>query len=204
MFSPLLLSGPSGVGKSYLAKHLQLNYACKRIVPITTRTRRPGEIHKVDYYFLSDVEYQKLVENNELFMNNDLLGARYGFSNSSVDTILDAFLTPVSEIHTLKIKEFLKKYPDSNKIFLLPPSENFLEQRMRQRGETEETIRRRILEGKNEVQAYLDTGWTVYDKTYEVNTTNFKEIVKDVVRTFLPEGQIHEEGNKLIHAYALR
>jgi guanylate kinase len=204
MRSPLLLSGPSGIGKSYLAKHLQLNYECKRIVPITTRPRRPKEIHGVDYDFLTEDDYQGLLDDNALFMHNEFFGAKYGYSKNSVDKILAAGLTPVSEIYTPKLPQFLVGYPDAKRIFLMPISEHLLNTRMRQRGETEENIERRLIEGKKEVMAYRDSYRHLYNACYIVDEMNFKEMVKDIVDNFIPEGRLQGEGNRLTYGYALR
>lgn len=108
---PLLISGPSGVGKTYLALYLTNNYNCSRIVPTTTRVPRVNETDGVDYHFLTDTEYQKKQSNGKLFMSNCFFNAYYGFEHQSVLSIINRELVPVTEIYTPAIEQFIAAYP---------------------------------------------------------------------------------------------
>lgn len=195
MKSPLLISGPSGIGKSHLARHLSLNYGCQRVVPITTRAMRPGEIHGRDYQFLKDHEYLALREENALFMDNEFFGSKYGFTWQSVTSISERGLMPVAEIYVPKIYQFLSAFPESKTIFLMPESEQQLVDNMSQRGELEENLVKRINEGRKEIFLYLTHFFPAYMKCYKYTEDNFREIVADLVGSIAVEGRIIHEGH---------
>lgn len=198
MHSPLLISGPSGIGKSHLARHLSLNYGCQRVVPITTRAMRPGEVQGRDYQFLKDHVYLALREKNELFMDNEFFGSKYGFTWQSVTTIVERGLMPLAEIYVPKIYQFLEAFPESRTIFLMPESEQQLIDNMTHRGESQENIVKRVNEGRKEVSLYLTEYYPAYMKCYQYTERNFKEIVRDLMDTVGIEGQILYEGNSMM------
>lgn len=195
MQNPLLLSGPSGVGKSYLAKHLARNYACSRIVPTTTRPQRPGEVDGKDYYFVCEAEYLRRLAAGEMFMSNEFFNARYGFERHAVDTIVGQGRIPLSEIYTPKLRQFTAAYPASQAIFLFPESEDLLKLRMAIRGDTEEQIAYRLQEGREEIAFYRDQAKNLYVAEYVIGTENFRAITLDLVSRFgiRAEGSIYNE-----------
>lgn len=195
MIQPLLISGPSGIGKSFLAKHLSRNYRCSRIVPTTTRKPRRGEVDGVDYYFVDEDEYNQRVADGLMFMSNAMLAAKYGFERRAVDHILEQDRTPISEIYTPKLPQFLAAYPDSQAIYLLPENDQLLRQRMALRGDTEEQIAYRLQEGRAELQLYRDGMSSLYQAEYVVTAENFRSIEQNLVSRLAleTEGSIHKE-----------
>lgn len=85
----LVLSGPSGVGKTTVAKKLlSQNDQLSRVVTCTTRTARVNEIDGVDYFFLSEKEFMRLVESKEFLEHAEVYGKRYGTMKSAVRELL--------------------------------------------------------------------------------------------------------------------
>lgn len=76
--APLVISGPSGVGKSYLANYLTRTYFCQRILPTTTRPPRMGEQPGKDYDFLTTDQYHQYQKEGRFFMSNFFFGNYYG------------------------------------------------------------------------------------------------------------------------------
>lgn len=189
---PLLLSGPSGVGKSYLAYYLSSNYEASRIVPTTTRPIRINEQDGVDYYFLRDEEYDFRRQSGEMFMSNEFFGAKYGFERRAVESILAQGRVPITEIFTPKLEQFKAAYPDSRAIFLMPENTDLVVNRMRRRGDPEDKIEYRVQEGLGEIEHYRTMSSRLYEKCYIVGENNFDIIAQSVV-----ENYILGEGSRL-------
>lgn len=186
VIAPLLISGPSGVGKSYLLKYLEANYSCERIVPVTTRIKRPAELENKDYKFLSFEEYMALENSGALFMSNPFFNAFYGYEWEAIQAIISAGNIPMTEVYTPLIQQFLNAYPDSATVFLIPQSLEFLEARMKIRGDDEEKITYRLSEGLKEVEYYCQYAQHLYSKAYFVSNSNFDHIIKEVVSLIFP------------------
>ncbi len=149
----MILSGPSGVGKdTVLLEWQKLNPSIIRVVAATTRQPRPGEIDGNDYHFLSrDVFIEKADKGG--FLEHKEYGT--DFYGTPLDQVQD--ITSRGKVALLKIEvqgaaEVRKTLPDILSIFLLPPSFDELERRIRSRGtETEAQIQRRLERAKQEI-----------------------------------------------------
>ena len=87
----VILSSPSGAGKTTISKKLQQKYQNFKIsVSHTTRTPRPNEVDGIDYFFVSHDEFKKLIEKNEFYEYAEIFGNYYGTSHSSVKSEMDA------------------------------------------------------------------------------------------------------------------
>ncbi|MCD6231475.1 guanylate kinase [Candidatus Aerophobetes bacterium] len=150
----IVISAPSGVGKTTLCKRLlQALPFLTHSVSFTTRQPRKNEIEGIDYYFVSVEEFQKMIERKEFVEWTKVHGEFYGTSSVFLNKIIEGGKDAILEVDVkggINIKE---KYPQATLIFLLPPSWEELEKRLRARGtETNEKIKRRIKRAKKEIE----------------------------------------------------
>ena len=149
-----IISGSSGVGKGTLIKKfLEKNPDIHLSISYTTRAPRPGEIDGVNYFFTTKEEFEKAVKNNEFLEWANFSGNYYGTSAKYVEKTLNNGNSVLLEIDTQGALQLMKKYPEAEYIFILPPSLKDLENRLRGRGtETEEAIQKRLSAVKKELE----------------------------------------------------
>lgn len=149
-----VISGSSGVGKGTLIKEfLKRNPDFKLSVSCTTRSPREGEVDGENYFFLSKDEFRACIDRGEFLEWAEFSGNMYGTKRPYVDEKLAQGKNLILEIDTqgaLKVKEVM---PDAKLIFILPPSFEELEARLRGRHtETEEAIQKRLESTKMEME----------------------------------------------------
>ena len=149
-----VFSGPSGVGKGTLKAKLfeefadQITYS----VSATTRGPREGEVDGKDYFFISRQEFERRVKNNEFLEHAEFAGNCYGTPRAYVEKLLDSGMNVVLEIDVQGALQVMKSMPECVSVFILPPSFEELEHRLRGRGtETEEKVRERLETAKREL-----------------------------------------------------
>lgn len=177
---PLVISGPSGSGKSYLVNVLTQNYDYKRVVPVTTREPRIGEINGESYYFVTQQEYEEIQASGEFFMSNTFFNAQYGIQRVEVNGILERGLRPVVEIYTPTIEQFLREFPDSDTVFMLPDNLELIRERMLARGDAPEKVDYRIQGAIAEMDYFRENAQHLYQRTYSVNGNDLSEIVHGI------------------------
>jgi len=154
----VVISGPSGAGKGTVVKEL-LNIYKEReekihlSVSATTRSPREGEVDGISYYFISENEFLKKLEQNDFLEHNMYgTGKYYGTLKSHVLKYLSEGYDVILEIDINGYKQVIENYDDALGIFIMPPSLEVLEQRLRDRGtETEESIQKRLKTAREEV-----------------------------------------------------
>ena len=141
----LVVSGPSGVGKSSVIDGVLEQTGAGFSVSATTRDARPDEVHGEDYLFVSDDEFDRLVADDELLEWAEYGGYRYGTPRRPVLEMLEAGDHVVLDIENLGAHQVKAAYPEAVLVFILPPSTAELERRLRARGDTSESdIERRL------------------------------------------------------------
>ena len=150
----IILSGPSGVGKStVVAKTMELRDDLCFSVSVTTRPPRPGEVDGKDYFFISSEQFDRMVENNELLEHASYVQNSYGTPRSFVEDRLEEGFNVILDIEVQGARQVFEKVPDAVSVFVLPPSMQVLEQRLYARGtETEQTIAARLTRARQEIQ----------------------------------------------------
>lgn len=142
----VIVSGPSGVGKTTVAEKLVESGIVERVVTATTRTPRQHERHGVDYYFLTRQEFQSKIENNEFLEFAEVHRNLYGTPRESVERGLaegKRLLLTIDVEGARQIRDQARDLPLLT-IFLLPPSQAELDHRLESRGsETEAEVRTR-------------------------------------------------------------
>lgn len=150
-----VLSGPSGVGKGTLrARALEDIEGLTYSVSCTTRPPRPGDREGVDYRFVSEDEFSRMVEQGQFLEYAKVHGGpRYGTLREDVERELDAGRDVLLEIDVQGALQVRSLVPDAVTIFVLPPSEEELERRLRGRHtETETELRARLESSRQELE----------------------------------------------------
>lgn len=151
----IVISGPSGVGKGTVRKALfeREGHDLVYSVSMTTRKPRDGEVDGSDYYFVSQEEFERQIENDNLLEYANFVGNYYGTPYDKVEEQLDNGNEVVLEIEVQGAIQVKAKKPDAVFIFIAPPSYEALEQRLRRRGtESEEIIKERLDKAYREIE----------------------------------------------------
>lgn len=151
----IILSGPSGVGKGTvrigLVQKAELNLYYS--VSMTTRPMRPGEVDGKDYFFVSKEEFKKVIERDGFLEWNNFVNNYYGTPADAVAKMRDEGKNVLLEIDVNGAKKVMAKCPDAVTIFLVPPSLEQLEARIRgRRTEEESIIQERLGKAKAELE----------------------------------------------------
>ena len=151
----IVITGPSGVGKGTLVSMLlQRHSQLKLSVSATTRQPRPGEVEGVNYFFLSRKDFETAIEARELLEWAEYAGNYYGTPKAQVVEQIEAGTYVILEIELEGARSVAKIFPEAKRIFILPPSIEELEQRIRNRGtNTEASIAQRLEIAKKEIAA---------------------------------------------------
>ena len=149
----VLYTGSSGVGKgTIMAELLKRDPSIRLSVSNTTRDPREGEIDGVHYNFVTKEQFEELIDSNGYLEYAKYCDNYYGTPKKQVEDLLDEGYNVFLEIEVQGGLQILEKYPDVLSIFILPPSMEVLEKRLRNRGtEKEEVILKRLEEAKNEI-----------------------------------------------------
>lgn len=161
----LIISGPSGSGKSTLVKKLLELPGTMLSISATTRPPRAGEKDGEWYHFVSDSEFQSMVERGEFLEHACVFGKHsYGTPNKWLDEARALQRDLVLEIDVQGAEQVRAKLPQAVAIFILPPSRQELEKRIRARGQDgEEEIARRLQRARLETERYLDYDYVVFN-----------------------------------------
>jgi len=150
-----IISGPSGVGKGTLRQEVlkQAGIDLTYSVSMTTRQIRPGEMEGREYYFVSEEEFQKNVDRGNFLEYNSFVGHRYGTPRDKVEELLSQGKSVLLEIDVNGARQILSKKKDGVvSFFILPPSIEELERRIRKRStEEEKDISGRLAESIGEM-----------------------------------------------------
>lgn len=149
-----VFSGPSGVGKGTLNAKLFAEFGDQIAfsVSATTRAPREGEIDGKHYFFISRQEFENRIANNDFLEHAEFAGNCYGTPKSYVMSLLDQGKNVLLEIEVQGAMQVMARMPECVSIFVLPPSFEELEHRLRGRGtETEEKIAQRLATAKHEL-----------------------------------------------------
>ncbi|MEO0511431.1 MAG: guanylate kinase [Planctomycetota bacterium] len=160
----LIVSGPSGVGKTTITRAIERSIPSSVFsVSATTRAKTEADVEGVDYRFVDDAEFDGMIARGELLEHADVFGKRYGTPGPWVDEQLRRGRLVILEIDVAGARQVKEKRPGALSIFVLPPSEETLLQRLRDRKrEDDEAIRRRFGEAQREIHAARAGG--VYDR----------------------------------------
>ncbi|MBI4235997.1 MAG: guanylate kinase [Chloroflexi bacterium] len=170
---PLLavLSGPSGAGKDAVVGRLrQRGLSVHVAVTATTRQPRPGEQDGVDYFFISEQEFHRLIAEGALLEWAQVYGHRYGVPRASVQTALAQGQSVLVKTDVQGAATIRRAAPETVLIFLAPPSLQALEARMRRReGQNEADIARRVAAARAEMERVSEFDYLVVNYEEELD-----------------------------------
>eukprot|EP01027_Heterolobosea_sp_BB2_P022408 GEZU01032990.1.p1 GENE.GEZU01032990.1~~GEZU01032990.1.p1 ORF type:complete len:195 (-),score=57.47 GEZU01032990.1:295-879(-) len=158
---PLVMCGPSGVGKGTLINKLMHEFPTHFgfSVSHTTRAPRPGEQDGVHYHFVSQEEMQKGINQGKFIEHAHVHGNYYGTSYDAVSAAIDAGKICVLDIDVQGARQVKKSNLNALMVFINPPSYEELERRLRGRGtETEDKIIKRLANARGEMEAAKEPG----------------------------------------------
>ena len=151
----IVLTGPSGVGKGTLLKALlQAHSELYLSISATTRAPRAGEIEGINYYFFDRPQFEQAIQDGELLEWAEFAGNYYGTPIQPVRDRITAGGLMILEIELLGARQVAKIFPEALRIFILPPSMEVLEERLRSRAQdAEEAILERLAVARSEIAA---------------------------------------------------
>jgi guanylate kinase len=180
----IIISGPSGAGKGTLVDRVVARVPRVWVsVSATTRQPRPGEVYGEDYLFLSPEDFQRRIDEGDFLEWAEVHGNRYGTLRSSVEARLAEGYDVILEIDpqgALQVKEIM---PDAVLVFIVAPSFEELERRIRRRGaETEEQVKTRLATAVREL-ALVDTYDHVVENDDVARATDELACIIESIRT---------------------
>ena len=175
----IILSGPSGVGKSTVVfKALESRDDLCFSTSVTTRKPRPGEIDGREYFFVDQLRFDEMVRNNELLEHATYVSNSYGTPRAYVEKQLDLGMNVVLDIEVQGARQVHEKVPDAVTIFVLPPSMEELRLRLEKRGtDSADVIDARILRAKQELREADFYNYMIINDNIEKAASEFSSII---------------------------
>jgi len=174
----VIISGPSGVGKSTICKEVVKRMSNVYLsVSVTTREKSELEVDGTDYRFVSRQEFEQKIADDLLLEYAEVFGNLYGTTQDKVDESLDAGKNVILEIDVQGARQAKAKYPDAIMIFILPPTQKELAERLNGRGRGDvESTEERLDEAGTEIAA----AWQYYN--HMVINDDLELAVNEVIR----------------------
>lgn len=179
----ILISGPSGTGKTTIVRELikEFGNELKYSVSYTTREKREGEVEGVDYYFIDEKEFKRKIERGELLEWTFAYGNYYGTPKTPIFDWLKQGYNVLFDMDSKGLFHLKKFFDDLASIFLFPPSWEELEKRLIKRHNNDyETVKKRLEEAKEESKM-----WKFFD--YVLINENLNETVDVIKKIYLAE-----------------
>ena len=173
-----IVAAPSGAGKSSLVNAvLAKEPGIALSISFTSRAPRPGERHAQHYHFVSKEEFVAMVANGDFFEHAQVHGDYKGTARQSVEPQLAAGKDVLLEIDWQGARQVREQVPDCVSVFILPPSRDALQTRMRNRGQdSEETIARRLAAAREEMSHYDEFDYVIVNEHFDAAAAELRAI----------------------------
>jgi guanylate kinase len=189
----VIISGPSGVGKSTICKEIvaRREDVCLS-VSMTTRPKSAAEIDGRDYRFISQEEFKERIDKGLFLEYAEVFGHLYGTPRDKVEEKLKACKTVILEIDVQGAKQVKVLYPEAVMIFVLPPSAKVLAERMNHRGRDAAEVAEKRLDGAS---TEIAAAWQYYE--YMVVNEELQQAVNECVQIIddAGSGKIAKSGS---------
>ena len=174
-----IVSAPSGTGKTTLVERLvQILPSLRMSRSYTSRVARNGERDGVDYNFISREQFERRISSGEFLEWADVFGNYYGTSASDVDEMIAAGQDVVLVIDVQGARQVKARGMDHTAIFVMPPSFEVLEHRLRGRSkDSEEQMQRRLDTARSEASSYVDYDYVVVNDELGATVVRLQEII---------------------------
>ena len=174
-----IVSAPSGAGKTSLVKALLDKIEGIEVsISHTTRKSREGEIPGQDYHFVSQQVFQQMIEQGDFFEHAQVFDNFYGTSKKLIEQKLAAGIDIILEIDWQGAQQIRSLIDECCGVFVLPPSKEVLEQRLRGRGQdSDETIARRMQTAVDEMSHYQEYNYLIVNDDFATALEEFRTIV---------------------------
>ena len=177
----IVLSSPSGAGKTTITKKLSQKYPNIRIsISHTTRKPRPNEIDGVDYFFVNGDEFEKLIKKDNFYEYAKIFNNYYGTSKKLVEDFIKKDFDVVFDIDWQGTKK-LSQFKELNliKIFILPPNKLELEKRLINRNQdTNQTVDQRLKQYESDIKHWHDYDYIVINNDLETCFNQIEKIIE--------------------------
>ena len=175
----IVLSSPSGAGKTSISKKLLLkDNSISLSISCTTRPMRKGESNKKDYIFLKEDHFNKLIDNNEFIEHADVFGYKYGTLKKNINKFFDKKKDVLFDIDWQGYQQLKQCGLDVVGIFILPPSKKELIKRLKNRGrDTKEEMKKRMNLVQDEISHFPEYDYVVINKDINICVNQIQNIV---------------------------
>ncbi len=174
-----VVAAPSGAGKTSLVRALMARMPLRFSVSYTTRKPRDTERDGYDYHFVSKAKFQEMIDAGEFLEYAQVFDNFYGTSRSQVQSILDAGQNVLLEIDWQGAQQIRRTMPQSQSIFILPPSRAELERRLRDRKtDSDEVIVRRLRDSIADMSHWNEFDYVVVNDDFEQAVDDLQAIVE--------------------------
>lgn len=179
----IVFSGPSGAGKDTVLEALLKKSDIRKSISATTRDKRPGETDGLDYHFVTREQFLSMVARGEMLEYAEYVGNFYGTPKGPVQDWTQKGQDVLLKIEVQGGAQVKKMMPDCIEIFIMPPSLEELERRLRTRGTDDETaVQKRLAAAVEEMKCSSDYDFVVVNDRVEDAVEKIKEIINQVKR----------------------
>ncbi len=174
-----IVSAPSGAGKTSLLKELlKEDLDVELSVSHTTRAKRDGETHGQEYFFVSIDEFQQMVQQDDFLEHAQVFDNFYGTSKSAVLKRIAEGVDVILEIDWQGARQVREAIPEAITVFILPPSIEELENRLKGRGQdSDETIQRRMSDALSEISHYDEYDFVIINDDFQTALSELKTVM---------------------------
>ncbi len=177
-----IVSAPSGAGKSSLIQALlktQPLYDTQVSISHTTRAMRPGETHGQHYFFVPVAEFERMIAEDAFLEYARVFDNYYGTSRDAIQQVLATGVDVFLDIDWQGAQQIRAKMPDARSIFILPPSKEELDRRLRGRGQdSEEVIARRMAQAVAEMTHFAEYDYLIVNDDFNTALLDLKTIIR--------------------------
>lgn len=200
--SLFIVAAPSGAGKTSLVKALvKQDKNIKLSVSHTTRAARPGEVNGQDYWFVSQDEFAQMRDKGAFLESATVFDNSYGTSAETIEAQMKQGFDVILEIDWQGAQQVRRNHADCTSIFILPPSKQALEQRLRGRGQDDDDIIvRRMRDAENEMSHYIEFDYLIVNDDFDTALAELSAVI--CARRHCLDVQKHTLANLLVELLA--